>query len=153
MKAVKRLALVIVGAAFFGASVVGCSGDARANRPTGEIGGKVTLNGTPLKEGSVCLTGDGGEDVALGMIEPDGTFKMKYHQRNGLPVGVYKITVSAGGPVEQPTPQELMANPQKYNVKNPIPEKYRTVKATDLTAKVEPGQNEPLNIELKGTPK
>lgn len=153
MKSHMRTNVLAASMALAAALSTGCGGSDKDTRETGAIGGTISLNGTPLKEGSVCLTGERGSDVALGAIEPDGSFKMKYHQRNALPVGIYKITVSGGGPVEQPTPQELMANPQKYNVKNPIPEKYRTVKSTDLTAKVEAGQNEPLAIELKGTPK
>ncbi|MCC7420014.1 MAG: hypothetical protein IT428_07035 [Planctomycetaceae bacterium] len=153
MKSHTRTSIFVASVALAAVFSAGCGGSEKDTRETGEIGGTISLNGVPLKEGSVCLTGERGTDVALGTIEPDGSFKMKYHQRNALPVGIYKITVSGGGPTEQPSPQELMANPQKYNVKNPIPEKYRTVKTTDLTAKVEPGQNPPLDIELKGTSK
>ncbi len=69
------------------------------------VSGKVTLDGTPLKSGTVNLVADESKGVkqvgtSSGAIGSDGTYKITTDGKDGAPLGRYKvvvITMTPGG--------------------------------------------------------
>jgi len=125
---VRRRLVMLVS---FAVVVAGCRGT-----PVGEVKGTVTFEGKAVSEGRVSFLDQkaGTGDEAL--LKSDGSFAIE----KPLPVGDYKITieplivrkqVDGKGPevgVEKPAPD--------------IPEKYRRIGTTELSATVVEGKNE-----------
>ena len=121
------------------AGLSGCGGD---GTPVGEVSGMVTFQSKPVGEGRVTFqnTKTGAADEAL--LNSNGTYALA----RPLPVGEYKVMVTplivrrqvdGKGPVvgeEKPAPN--------------IPQKYRTIGETTLTATVKEGKND-LNFDMK----
>ncbi|MCI0701377.1 MAG: carboxypeptidase-like regulatory domain-containing protein [Planctomycetia bacterium] len=79
------LSLARLSAALLLAGVVGFAGCAR---PVGDVSGKVTYNGKPLKGGSVTFISDEGRHSVSASINEDGTYKVPT-----LTGGTYKVCV------------------------------------------------------------
>jgi len=118
----------------------GCRGN--STKEEGEVSGKVTCEGNPVREGIVSFqhTQTGYADEAP--LNKDGAYAFT----KPLPGGDYKVTVlplvvreqeGGKGPkvgLEKPAPD--------------IPEKYRTPGGSDLKATVKGGKNE-FNFDMK----
>ncbi len=64
--------------------------------PMQKAGGKVMVDGVPVKDGAVTFYPTGGGRTASASILPDGTFTLSYEKLNdGLPPGEYKVTIVA----------------------------------------------------------
>jgi hypothetical protein len=134
--------LVVVAPAVLIAPILVCLPGCSSGTPTGEVAGKVTFEGKSVAEGRITFvqTQSGASDDAL--LNSDGSYAIK----TPLPVGDYKVMVTplivrqqvgGKGPVvgeEKPAPD--------------IPEKYRTIGSTALTATVKEGKNE-CNFDMK----
>ena len=126
----RRLAAALAPFLFLAAA--GCGGG------WGTCSGTVTLDGAPLKAGSISFhpTGDG--PTAYGMVK-DGAFEISTGQKDGLPPGKYKVTVSASTIPKEGT---------KETAKLLTPPKYSTAAGTDLEADVKSGSNS-FKFEMK----
>ena len=123
-------------------------------KPMQKAGGKVMVDGVPVKDGAVTFYPTGGGRTASASISPDGTFTLSYEKLNdGLPPGDYKVTIVADiwkesaelkrqaeamkaaaakqGAIED---SSITAGGQLIHVVPPI---YNTIETTPLTEKVE----------------
>jgi hypothetical protein len=113
--------------------------------PTGEVHGKVTVNGNPVTAGFVKFFPEaGGEPVSTGLAA-DGTYRA-----TGIPVGRAKVAIETL-PFKNLTPPppgiaKQIGGPRTKYV--PIPAKYEKPDTSELTVEVEKGAKE-WNVELK----
>lgn len=110
------------------------------------VAGRVTLDGKPLKFGSVMMQSGSGGQAAIGEIQPDGSFVMStFRPEDGAIVGQHRIRVtcfSAQDPAVRATAGDTLG-------KLLIPQKYTVFSASGLTADV-PAEGLPeLLLELK----
>ena len=115
----------------------------------GQINGIVTVNGQPLNTGSILFHNAAANVSINANIAEDGTFVIKTFDKNGIPPGIYKIVVRAdtfGDPETPLVGQPIKAKPKP---KATVPEKYRTLETSDLSATVNAGVNPPLKLDLK----
>lgn len=114
----------------------------------GHVEGKVTLGGQPITEGSVVFA-DAARGISLNAtLNPDGTFHLRTYNRDGLPAGKYQVAISLSTFSPEPTPLVTKPTVQPAPV-SAIPEKYRSVTSSGLSAEVRPGKNPPFCFELK----
>jgi hypothetical protein len=119
-------------------------------RLLGTVHGRVTLQGKPVAAGTITFD-NSAEGVALSAsIGPDGSYRMKSYEGDGLPVGKYRVTilpqpfvVHHRTPFDPPPPAP--ATPTELA---DIPQKYRDADTTSLTAAVAPGENGPFDFNL-----
>jgi hypothetical protein len=116
------------------ALVGGCS---RA-RPMGDVQGRVTVNGQPVKEGAVRFIPVKGDTPATGGIVRNGNFKVQ------VPVTKQRVEFSANVVDTEKTPRN--ATGDQIVMKALVPERYST--RSELTLNVVSGLNEPV-FELK----
>lgn len=129
-------------------SLCGCG----STEPRGTATGKVTMNGTPLQEGTISFENQAKGIALSGQIRPDGSFQLASHKGAGLPVGSYKIAISPAAMLQSADEIPLVGKnpkPPKDVSKSPIPEKYRKSSSSGLTAEVREGTNPPFEFELK----
>jgi hypothetical protein len=122
----------------------GCSSD-----KLGQVNGIVTVDGKPLNTGSILF-----QNAAAGVslnanIAEDGTFVVKTFDKNGIPPGVYQVAVRVETFGGSETPLVGQPIKRKLNPSVDVPEKYRDVKTSGLTATVNPGVNPPMKFDLK----
>jgi hypothetical protein len=110
--------------------VAGCS----RGRPMGDVQGRVTLNGQPLKEGAVRFIPVNGDTPATGGAVHDGTFKVQ------VPVASQRVEFSANVVDREKTPPH--ATGDQIVMKILVPEKYNT--RSELKLDVVSGLNEPV---------
>jgi hypothetical protein len=126
----RLLSLLAVGALVS----MGCGGGAAS------VSGVVTLDGKPLKLGTVAFTPLSGGKRATGVIDSDGSFELSTNRAEGLEIGDYTVLVTSrepGPPSEGPP----MPGPSL------IPEHYARDATSGLRFTVESGSNI-INIEL-----
>jgi hypothetical protein len=114
-----------------------CAGCSKG-RPMGDVQGRVTLNGQPLKEGAVRFIPINGDTQATGGMVRDGSFKVQ------VPVTKQRVEFSANVVDKEKTPPN--ANGDQIVMKILVPERYNT--RSELTLDVVSGLNEPV-FELK----
>jgi hypothetical protein len=119
----------------------GC-GTGASNTPVGAVTGKVTFEGQPVKEGLVSfmnLSAGTGDEAP---IQSGGAFTIA----KPLPTGEYKVMV-----LPLVVQQQVDGKGPEVGVEKPapdIPQKYRVIGTTDLTATVKEGKNE-FSLEMK----
>lgn len=120
--------------------LAGCGGE---HIPKGTVVGVVTLKGTPFSAGAVRFTSESSESDAFGAeVNKLGEFKIT----DPIPAGVYKVTLSP--PTIGPIVENGVARPATAaDLKNDIPEKYRSPAKTDKTVDVSEGEND-LTIDF-----
>ena len=92
------------------------------------VKGKVTVDGQPLKQGSVAFwPKDGKGFEADGQIAEDGTYELSTKGKPGAPPGSYKVTVMAQTSTDSTTP---------LKAKLLVPQKYTAKEKTDLVVDV-----------------
>jgi hypothetical protein len=106
------------------------------------VSGKVTLDGEPLKSGTVVFyPASGGGAAAYGSVQADGSYTLDTGASGGLAAGEYMVTVVA---TTGPQPGFLFG-------KMLTPERYGNVKTTDLKFTVKSGGNKiDLPLRSKG---
>ncbi len=116
---------------------IGCSGGGK-ELPSGSVSGTVTYQGKPVVEGRVDFESDP-PGYGAGATIKDGQFAIE----GGVVLGKYKVAII---PPPPPPPQPGVA-PTDTDPAD-IPEKYRSLTTSDLTAEIKDGKNE-LKFELK----
>jgi hypothetical protein len=130
--------VLLTGAAVF--AMTGCGGTEKLTR----VAGKVTVDGQPLKAGSVCFRPDASHGNTSphqpsGPIDAEGNYELSVPpERKGAPLGWYKVVVIA------------YDNPRPGNLKSLIPTKYGEEKSTPLKVEVIE-KPEPSRYDLKLT--
>lgn len=77
----------------FAAALLACAGCGTRLQPAG---GKVLVDGVPVREGTVMFYPVGGGRPATARIVEDGSFTLSYERPgDGLPAGEYKVAVVA----------------------------------------------------------
>ncbi len=140
--------LLLTGALVLSA---GCSKGGR-NTPTGTVSGAVTMNGKPLSDATVTFFGENDGDTAVGTLQADGTYTLKYGTGFSIPVGDYRVAIVTGPPAGTPgpDPSDLMKSMTPPGAgKSSVPEKYRNPKTSGLIAVVAEGANANVNFDLK----
>ncbi len=114
-----RYFCIALTVAFLVASV-GCGKKATNGRLP--VSGTVTFQGAPLDSGSIqFMPADTAGQFGGGAVITNGEYKIPEQQ--GLPVGKYKIVISAGDP-SQPVPEGQMPGETGPPAKERIPEEY-----------------------------
>ncbi len=94
--------------------------------------GKVTLDGQPLKTGTVVFWPEGSKpersnNLPTAQITEDGRYALYTAGAEGAPVGTYKVTVVA---------EDLADSTKPDRTKLLVPKKYTQPETTPLTVKV-----------------
>jgi hypothetical protein len=119
----------------------GCGGPGVEKPPLAPVTGTVTFKGQPLPTGEVVFQPAEGRP-AHGVIENGQISSVQtYEPGDGAPVGDLKVAIFAT--------ESDSSDPSGMGVKSLIPEKYNDATKSGLTAKVEAGQDN--NVELKLT--
>lgn len=121
--------------------VLGCK---KSNElETAPVSGKVSLDGKPLKKGSVTFMPSRGR-TATGEVQADGTFVLQtYDTADGAVIGIHQV-----GVVERTNQPFDESNPT-LATNSLIPKKYFTPEDSGLKFEVKKGQGNVFNIELK----
>jgi len=95
---------LVIGACGLAVAAAGC-GDRSGVGKTVPVVGKVTVDGQPVKAGTVSFRPDkskGNESVhePFGEIDAEGNYKLFTGSKEGAPPGWYRVAVMAGEPVE-----------------------------------------------------
>ena len=125
----------------------GCS---RSGPSLGIVRGKVTNGSKPVSSGSVVFENRTEGVAQTAILEPDGSYEMKTHQRAGLPVGSYKVAIYPGRML-QPGEAVPLAGKGGTKPKPPatdIPLRFHRAKTSPLKAEVEAGENPPFDFDL-----
>ncbi|TWT48293.1 hypothetical protein Pla111_00550 [Botrimarina hoheduenensis] len=115
----------------------------------GSVSGTVTLDGEPLKFGSVMFQNVAGGQPSRAQIQPDGRFVLStFSPEDGAVVGSYRVRVmcySSQDPAVGPTAGDSLGNLL-------IPERYTSFGASGLSYEIKEGDNSPIDIELTKQP-
>jgi hypothetical protein len=122
--------VLIVSVLPIGILVSGCS----RGPATGDVQGRVTLNGQPLQEGAVRFIPVDGDTPTTGGIIRDGSFKVE------VPVSRQRVEISANVVDAEKTPKD--ATGDQIVMKILVPDRYNN--RSELTLDVIPGLNEPV---------
>jgi hypothetical protein len=128
---------------FLGA-ICGCGGSSGPTYtgPTGTAQGKVTFKGQPVTEGRVVFFSP--PYSAVGDLQSDGTYTLKWQGRSSIPIGDYKVYI------EPPRPPAATGDDAPATISHPsIPDKYQLSSTTDLTASVKEGENAIPDLDMK----
>jgi hypothetical protein len=114
--------------------------------PRAPVAGLVTLDGQPLVRGTVTFAPDRGQGtigpVAVGEIGADGRYRLTTDRHgaggDGAVVGFHRVRV-----------QSREAGEPGTLVRSLIPERYGDPATSGLTAKVEAGKENHIDLELK----
>jgi hypothetical protein len=140
-------ALTLVSAA----SLVGCGGSeppGPKQLPTVPAAGTVTYNGQPLANATISCQHSDGEAAASGKSDASGKFTLKsYGDKDGAPVGSYKVSVSVSA-VQEIEPG-VMAPEPPGGFKSPIPAKFGNVAESGLTLEVPAAGSTDLKLDLR----
>jgi len=134
-----KLRVVLVAVAAL--AIAGCG----ESGPAGKVEGTVTLDGTPLTDGSISFVPADGKAASAGGVIKDGKYSVEVHP------GPKKITVNATKVVGQKVEYEGDPNSPKTDIiEEIIPARYNS--KTELTFEVKEGQNE-HNVALESKKK
>jgi hypothetical protein len=134
----KYATTLLIAAVFLFVTITGCDSGPAA----GEVRGKVTFKGQPVKEGMVTFlnTTEGG--AFEGQIKSDGTYAVP----NPVAVGEYVVEIKPPVVIQDTDPGKSPPAPVEKPMKD-IPKKYRMQGTTPLKASVKAGPNE-LNFDM-----
>lgn len=123
----------------------------KAQKPLAPAAGKVLYRGKPLQFGSVIFVPKGGGQIARGVIQADGTFKLSTGSEDGAAVGRHGVRIACYD--KNPTPggaQTASPDDQESALgRSLIPQKYTRSQSSGLEADVKDGQNEPFVFDLQ----
>lgn len=129
-----------------------CFGCGGANHPQlYPVTGTVTYDGKPLARASVLLVPEGGS-VALGQTDEQGNFSLKTQGEMGAVEGPAKIAVTAAEEAKKKISAEefekLTDQERAKLSKSRIPVRYGNPEASELTATVQAGPENHIQIDL-----
>ncbi len=137
-----RKSLACLAAAALLAAVGGCgSGSSLRLAP---VKGTVTHRGKPLSHGQVVFTPQGKTPgpQAVGVIQPDGSFRMTTAGEEGAAVGPHLVTVHCRRQVSEEEARNLVIG------ESLVPDKYWKETESPLKFEVKEGSNEyPIVLE------
>jgi hypothetical protein len=141
---------IVVGAVLFG--VMAASG---CGPKFGDVGGKVTFQGKPLRWGTVKAQWTGGApgspNAASAKLGEDGSFDIGKVPA-GTTVQVFlqidPIMMGGGMSGNKPSPEAIKQTQDKVGYQE-IPDKYKKAETSGLSLSVKPGHND-FNIDLQG---
>jgi hypothetical protein len=119
--------------------LAGCSG----GPPGGQVQGKVTFKGQPVKEGLVTLLNPTEGGAYEAKIGSDGAYAIE----NPVAVGEYVVVITPPVEIVDTDPGKSPPAPVEKNMPD-IPKKYRMQGTTPLKASVKAGLNE-INFDLR----
>ena len=135
------LSLLLVGTLFLNA---GCG--KKGEHTTAKVHGKVTLNGDPMKFGSILFVPEGNFPSAEANIRPDGTFDMgTYDTADGAVIAKHKVMITARVAAGASLPEAAVKG--AAGTVSAIPERYGDLEKSGLVADVKSGDNT-INFEL-----
>jgi hypothetical protein len=111
------------------ACLAGCG---TSQPPSGTVSGKVTLQGQPLRAGTVQFVNDQLGAGASAALDDAGTYRVT----TPLRTGPYEVTIQ---PPPPPAPHEM--GPSASLPPSNIPAKYRDPKSSGLKATIQEGSN------------
>lgn len=112
------------------------------------VSGVVTLKGKPLADASISMHHSEGKVAPRGVSDASGAFVIStYGDKDGAPVGQYKVTVSQS--VAKEISPGVLAPIPTEGIKTAVPLKYERVDTTDITVEVKADQTNSLEIELR----
>ena len=141
-KSLRRVVLALCASALF---LTGCGGSS-SDGPSGDVEGKVQLDGKPLPEGTVVFSDakTGATDAA--QLDKSGNFKIEAP----LAVGEYRVSFEPPPP-PQPTDE---ASGKKARIPWVIHRGYQASSTSDQVAVVKEGTNEfEFQLSKKGPKK
>ena len=109
----------------------GCGGQFES-----DVSGTVTLDGNPLRTGTLTLQPVVGGPLVASGIGEDGTYRIKTGSSTGLPAGEYIVTVQSFSEIPSPG-----MNDKQLAAISLIPLSYRSKATSGLRVTVEPGAN------------
>lgn len=121
----------------------GCGSKDPLNRRA--ISGTVTLDGQPLKQGSIAFQPLQQGGVGSGGLISDGKYTIPAGK--GLPQGKYRVTVNAGGETAAKLGPDGMPGDAGAAPKELVPAIYNT--ASTLTAEVSDTRSQQFDFQLK----
>ncbi len=130
----------------------GCSG--RAGSLT-SVSGVVKANGKRVSQGEIMFYPSGGGRPAMGIIGPDGRYKLtSFKAGDGVVPGSHKVTITVqtsslpkGVEEVNSVEEETSFSWERERVTWVIPEKYSVLHSTTLTAEVEKGKAMEINFD------
>ncbi|MEX0793841.1 MAG: hypothetical protein WD045_11945 [Pirellulaceae bacterium] len=133
------------GVALASMLVMGCGGG-QSGPPRGEVSGKVTLDGTPVEEGSITfLPSEGTSGPSAGAPITNGNYAIA--RQKGPVEGKYRVEIRAtrktgkSVPAGSPFPEGTMID----ETEEAVPAKYNT--KSELVREIVAGENE-LDFDL-----
>jgi hypothetical protein len=128
--------------------VVGCVGCGSSAGPVTPVQGTVAYRGARLHSGTIVFTPDSTKgsrgQMALGEIQPDGSYQLRTGETAGAVAGWHRITVVAVQPPGPASPG--LPFPIPYSL---VPEKYRDPDLCGLAREVKAGQNNVFDLDLE----
>jgi hypothetical protein len=122
----------------------GCDGGANIFLP---VTGKVTYQGLALQGGIIVFTPDGSRGghgaMAVGEIQPDGTYSLRTEKAFGAAAGWYRVTVATASVGTIPSPGQRFHVPPSL-----LPEKYRDPDLSRLVCEVKPDRANSIDFNL-----
>lgn len=116
--------------------LAGC-GDGKAK--LGKVTGTVSYKGSPISTGTIVFHPEEGRSASAEIVAGEITDVTTYEANDGVPIGKHKVTVTAA---------EKTGEGTTAIVKNAIPEKYGSLKTTDLEVEITSGENT-VELDLK----
>lgn len=125
--------------------------------PTGEIEGRLTMDGKPLAPGHAVTFMDMERGyVAFGLTDKDGRFVVDTWNDGAMPVGEYKVMIAppegtSAAEEKEYTSDELFDNPELMDApagEAVYPRKYANTKTSGLVYTIKEGSNV-FEIDLK----
>jgi hypothetical protein len=136
----------IIGLCLVAVCVLNAGCGKKGEHPTAKVQGKVTLNGDPLKFGSLLFVPEGNFPSAEGNIRPDGTYDLgTYDTADGAVIAKHKVMITARIAAGAALPEEAVKG--AAGTVSAIPERYGDLEKSGLVADVKAGTNT-INFEL-----
>lgn len=121
----------------------------KGEHETAKVQGKVTLDGQPLKFGSLLFTPEGNFPSAEGTIRPDGTYSLgTYGTNDGAVIAKHKVIITARAAGAFALPEDSVKG--AAGTVSVVPERYGNAEKSGLVADVESGTNT-VNFDLVST--
>ena len=138
-----------------GSSILtGCGGQAGIDG-TVRVTGTVTHQSGPVPGATVIFAPAGATRAASGLTDASGSFELTtLRPGDGVLPGKYQVAISKTETVGGMTEEESMAyvaehgEPPTVTVKDLLPEKYKTVATSELTAEVTEGGKNHFTFDL-----
>lgn len=131
---------------------VGCASEKDDGRPRRTpVIGEVTLNGTPLAEATVTFHPIGHSYAAVGLTDKKGKFALTTLDGNdGAIPGMFGVTISKYDFTHTASVENGDGTITEFPPQVLVPEKYATVKTSELTATVDAEKKNQFQFNLSG---